>query len=140
MTSAPRIVAHRQLATCTRNFRCAAPPCNRSTFERLSVLTRYHRNEVLHRSLPVSERAFGARASGVPRVLLYQPPQNLALAKFGHVRELNQTHVTLSFQLTELVQHVRHSAAHSGTKVTTGAPKHDDCTSGHVLAAVIANA
>ena len=95
---------------------------------------------MLHRSLPVSERAFGARASGVPRVLLYQPPQNLALAKFGHVRELNQTHVTLSFQLTELVQHVRHSAAHSGTKVTTGAPKHDDCTSGHVLAAVIANA
>src|SRR5437867_9409176 len=133
MASAPDIVAHRQLTPCSRNRRCA-PSSDRSALERLPVLARHHCNEVLQRTLPVSERAFGARTSRVPRVLLYQLPQNLTLAKFRHVRELNQTHVTLSFQLAELVQHVCHSAAHSGTEVPAGAPKHDDGTSRHVLA------
>src|SRR5216117_1540690 len=80
MSSAPDIVAHRQLATCSRNRRCA-PPSNRSALERLPVLARDHCNEVLQRALPMSECALGACAPGVPSVLLYQLTQYVAVAE-----------------------------------------------------------
>src|SRR5439155_18361420 len=139
MASAPAIVAHRQLATCSRNRRCA-PPSDRSALERLPVLARDHCNEVLQRALPMSECALGACAPGVPSVLLYQLTQYVAVAEIRHARELDQSHVALLFQLAELVQHERDPATHSGAEIPTRAPKHDDGSSRHVLTTVIADA
>ncbi len=72
-------------------------------------------------------------------MLLDQAPQQLQLAEVGHVRELDHPHVTLLFQLAELVEHEGDAAAHSRGEVPARAAQHDDRAASHVLAAVIAD-
>jgi hypothetical protein len=110
-----------------------------STFERQSVLARNDCNEVPLRDVPSSELTFRARASSVPGVLLDQAPQKLEVAALSHSREINHRSITLLLELSELIEHERHPAAHTSSEVSARTSEHDDCAARHVLAAMIAD-
>src|SRR5687768_14432185 len=79
----------------------------RLALQRLFVLARYDCDEPPQRPLPLSELALGAGTAGVVRVLLYQPAQLIPLAELRNVREIDQSHVALTLELTEFVEHER---------------------------------
>src|SRR5688572_13840922 len=113
--------------------------CFRLTLERLPVLARHDGDEALQRALPLSQLAFRPRAAGEVRVLLHQTPQKIALAELRHVCKLDQSFVALPLELAELVEHERDTPAHSRSEISADASKHDDSSTGHVLAAMVAD-
>src|SRR5262249_6748657 len=88
---------------------------------------------------PVVEQPPGDRRVGTPLVLLEQ------LADGGDVvrRELlepDELGVAALLERAVLVEDIGDAAAHTGGKVPSGPPDHDDDAAGHVLAAVVADA
>src|SRR2546423_13615904 len=131
-------VHDRQAATSTDDAcRCL---CFALTLQCLTVFAWHYGVETPRRFVPLAEQAPGARTARIASVLFDEVPQRIALAEIGDGNQIDHGEVAMLLEQIELIEHERHSAAHTGGKVTTSFAEHDDSTAGHVLAAVIADA
>src|SRR5215212_9981904 len=100
---------------------------------------RHHGNEIPLRDIPSPKLTFRARAPCVPCVLLHKASKSFALTRFCDFLQVHHCRVALALELAEFVENKRDAATHSGSEVSSGAPKHDNHSACHVLTSVIAH-
>src|SRR5438045_9727733 len=94
--------------------------------ERLAILARNYRDQIVPRFIPLRQRPLGAGAARVFRVLLDQVAHRVLLAEIDQWHQIDHRRIALTLELVEFVENERDAAAHAGGKVATGTAGNDD--------------
>src|SRR5687768_577553 len=104
------------------------------------IVDRHNLHELGHHGFPIVQHKFGFAAAGVLQVCLDERPYDLLIFAYAHLFQFDHAHITALLELAILIQDVRHTARHAGSKIPAGSAEHHHDPARHVFTSMIAGA